>query len=144
MITLLRVLVWALGSLIVLFGVVWVLVYYSLCAEARDLGQWPQNATTEWFKSLNRPDMPDGYSCCGEADAYWCDDIHVKDGHTFCTITDDRDDGPLQRPHVPVGTEIEIPDQKLKWDRGNPTGHSVLFYAVGPRAVLCFVQGNGM
>ena len=111
---------------------------------ARDLGQWPDNATTEWFKGLQRPDMPPGYSCCGEADAYWCDDVHVKDGHTFCTITDDRDDGPLKRPHVPVGTVIEIPDEKLKWDKGNPTGHAILFYMATPRLVLCFVQGGGV
>jgi hypothetical protein len=26
-----------------------------------------------------------------------------------------------KRPHVPVGTEICIPPNKLKWDEGNPT-----------------------
>jgi hypothetical protein len=34
------------------------------------------------------------WSCCGEADAYWADEIHVRDGKTFATITDDRPDEP--------------------------------------------------
>lgn len=95
-----------------------------------------------WYKSLMQPDNPH-VSCCGKADAYWCDDIHVKDGKTFCAITDDRADAPLGRPHVPVGTVVEIPDRKLKWDRGNPTGHAVVFLSVGG-AVYCFVQGGGV
>ncbi len=92
------------------------------------------------------PDAPN-VSCCGEADAYWADEIHVKDGKTFATITDDRDDAPLMRPHIDVGTVIEIPNHKLKWDRGNPTGHSVLFVRTGhdgDQYVYCFVQGTGI
>lgn len=27
----------------------------------------------------------------------------------------------LKRPHVDIGTEIAIPNNKLKWDRDNPT-----------------------
>lgn len=54
-----------------------------------------------------QPDNPSA-SCCGEADAYWCDTINVRDGKTFGTITDARPDAPLGRPHVPVGTEVEI------------------------------------
>jgi hypothetical protein len=94
-----------------------------------------------WYSSLMQPDNPN-VSCCGIADAYWCDEIHVKDGKTFCTITDDRDDAPLGRPHVPMGTVIEIPNHKLKWDRGNPTGHHVVFLSSGG-LVFCFVQSSG-
>ena len=94
----------------------------------------------EWYAGLMQPDAPT-VSCCGEADAYWCDTIHVKDGKTFCTITDDR--VVLHRPHVPVGTVIEIPDNKLKWDRGNPTGHAVVFLSTSNH-VYCFVQGTGI
>src|ERR1700761_7774627 len=64
-------------------------------ARARDLGQW-QNADPaikEWYESLMQPDVPNA-SCCGEADAYWCDDVHVRDDKTFCKITDDRPDEP--------------------------------------------------
>jgi hypothetical protein len=112
-------------------------------AISRDLGQWENSdpAIHEWYRTLTRPDFPQGI-CCTEADAYWADEVHVRGGKTYATITDDRDDGPLRRPHIPNGTEFEIPDVKLKWDRGNPTGHSVLF--VSTRGdVWCFVQGGG-
>ncbi len=97
----------------------------------------------EWYKTLMQPDVP-MMPCCGEADAYWADDIHVRDGKTYATITDDRPDAPLHyRPHIDVGTEVEIPDSKLKWDRGNPTGHSVVFLS-RQHYVYCFVQGSGI
>jgi hypothetical protein len=53
---------------------------------------------------------------------------HVRDGKTWAIITDDRDDAPRSRPHVDIGTEIEIPNNKLKWDKSNPTGarHRIL------------------
>ena len=59
-----------------------------------------------------QPDVPNA-SCCGEADAYWADEVHVKDGKTYAVITDDRPDEPRGRPHVDIGTEIEIPNNKL-------------------------------
>jgi hypothetical protein len=117
--------------------------------HARDLGQWNDvNSDPEirqWFKTLMRPDFPDS-PCCGEADGYWCDTIHVKDGKTFCTITDDRPDEPRKRPHIAVGTVIEIPPEKLKWDRSNPTGHAIVFLGGGAygRWVYCFVQNGGV
>ena len=120
------------------------LLLLSLPAPARDLGQWENSdpAVGAWFRTLMRPDMPMS-SCCGEADGYWADETHVRDGKVFATITDDRDDGPLKRPHVPVGTEIEVPPSKMKWDRGNPTGHSIIFLSSGGQFVFCFVQGSG-
>lgn len=93
-----------------------------------------------WYAGLMQPDNPT-VPCCGTADAYWCDDIHVKDGKVFCQITDDRDDATLGRPHVAMGTEIEIPTHKYKWDKSNPTGHTVVFLS-SSRAVYCFVQGS--
>lgn len=120
----------------------------SLLVPVHDDGQWGNQdpAVREWYKSLMQPDV--NASCCGEADAYWCDEIHVSNGHTTCTITDDRPDEPLQRPHVAIGTVIEIPDVKLKWDRGNPTGHAIVFMSRGgmgfKRYVFCFVQGSGI
>lgn len=115
---------------------------------ARDLGQWEGHdaATREWFKHLMRPDFPD-QPCCGEADGYWCEDIHIRDGKTYCSITDDRPDEPLLRPHIDVGTVIEIPNEKLKWSDGNPTGHSIVFLGGGSgyaKYVFCFVQGSGI
>jgi hypothetical protein len=61
-----------------------------------------------------------------------------EDGKTYCTITDDRDEAPLKRLHVEVGTEIEIPNHKLTWRDGNPSGHSVVFLSRGGH-VFCFV-----
>jgi len=34
---------------------------------------------------------------------------------------------PCGPPHVEIGTEIEIPNNKLKWDKPNPTGHGDQF-----------------
>jgi hypothetical protein len=67
----------------------------------------------------------------------------VRNGKTYATITDDRPDEPRHRPHIDVGTEIEIPNYKLKWDKSNPTGHGVVFLS---RAgyVFCYVQPGGV
>ena len=93
----------------------------------------------EWYRTLMMPDAP--YApCCGKADAYWCDGLNVIEGKTYCTITDDRI-VPGRTP-VPMGTQIEIPDIKLKWDRGNPTGHAVVFLSSNG-SVYCFVQSSG-
>jgi hypothetical protein len=129
------------GSMIALLML---LSFYFGVAQARDLGQW-QNSdpdTRAWYQGLMQPDVPEA-SCCGEADAYWADDVHVRGGKTFATITDDRDDAPRGRPHLDIGTEIEIPDNKLKWDKSNPTGHGVVFLS---RAgyVFCYVQPGGV
>jgi hypothetical protein len=110
---------------------------------ARDLGQWGGSdpAIKKWYEGLMQPDVPTS-SCCGEADAYWADEIHVRDGKTYAVVTDDRPDGPLGRPHIDVGTEVEVPPNKLKWDKGNPVGHNIVFLS-RQMYVFCFVQGGG-
>jgi hypothetical protein len=112
--------------------------------NARDVGQWDaiNPEIRGWYQALTQPDVPNA-SCCGEADAYWADEIHVRDGKTFVTITDDRPDEPRGRPHVEIGTEIEIPDNKLKWDKSNPTGHGIVFLSRN-RYVFCYVQPGGV
>ena len=119
-------------------------VVHLSALTARDLGQWQNSDATirEWYQTLMQPDLPT-ISCCGEADAYWADEIHVRGGRTFAVITDDRNDAPRGRPHVDVGTEIEIPPNKLKWDRSNPTGHGVVFLS-RQGYVFCFVQPGGV
>lgn len=99
-------------------------------------------AIQQWYQALMQPDNP-ASSCCGEADAYWADEIHVRDGKAYATITDDRDDGPLGRPHVENGTVVEIPNHKLKWDKSNPTGHGVVFLS-RQGFVFCYVQPGGV
>ncbi len=123
--------------------ILYMLLILNSTAFARDLGQWKSNdpITTEWYKNLMQPDAP-STSCCGEAYAYYCDDYFTRDGKNFCKITDDRDDEPRMRPHIDIGTEIEIPSNKLKWDKGNPTGHGIIFLSLG-RHVYCYVQDSG-
>ena len=115
-------------------------------SHARDNGQWDSNPELKkWYSELMQPDNPTA-SCCGEADAYFCDSIHVRDGVTYCNIDDDR--VVKNRTPRPVGMEIEIPDRKLmdgRKTRGNPTGHSVVFLSSGTVPVVyCFVQGSGI
>jgi hypothetical protein len=112
-------------------------------AYARDVGQWENSdpAVVEWYQSLMQPDNPQA-PCCGEADAYFADEVHVRDGRTYAVITDDRPDEPRKRPHIDIGTEFEVPDSKLKWDKSNPTGHGVIFVSRWG-SVYCFVQGGG-
>lgn len=89
-----------------------------------------------------QPDNP-LVPCCGESDAYWADKVEVIDGKTYVTITDDRDDLELRRPHVEPGTKIEVPPNKLTWKKGNPTGHVIIF--LGPDLqVYCLVLNGGV
>jgi hypothetical protein len=118
--------------------------YLTTGVDARDLGQWENAdpAIRQWYQSLMQPDAPHA-SCCGEADAYWADEIHVRNGKTYVRITDDRPDEPLGRAHIANGTEVEIPNHKLKWDRSNPTGHGILFLSRNGH-VFCYVQPGGV
>ncbi len=127
----------------------WIVVIslFALMTAQRSRAHDEDRSHDDWYHSLKQPDAP-SVSCCGLADAYWCDQINVKDGQTYCTITDDREDAPLNRPHVDVGTQIFIPDHKLKWEQdgkpiGNPVGHSVVFLSYSQQ-VFCFVQAGGV
>ena len=122
---------------------------FATATSARDVGQWDNTdpQLREWYQSLMQPDNP-AQSCCGEAEAYWCDDPHTKRDdknrvHNYCTITDDRPDEPRRRLHIDIGTEIEIPDHKVKKDQGNPTGHGVVFLNRG-WFVYCYVMPGGV
>jgi hypothetical protein len=117
--------------------------YLNTGVNARDLGQWEavDPEIRQWYQALMQPDVPTA-SCCGEADAYWADELHVRDGKTYAIITDDRPDAPRGRPHLDIGTEIEIPNNKLKWDKSNPTGHGVVFLSRN-LYVFCYVQPGG-
>jgi hypothetical protein len=120
------------------------ILFMLLPAFARDNGQWENSDPVIglWFRSLRQPDNPQ-MSCCGEADAYWADGVEIKDGQVIAIITDTRPDEPLGRSHVPVGTRIVVPPKKMKWDRGNPTGHIVIFLNYG-LDVYCYVTGTGV
>lgn len=114
-------------------------------SKARDLGQWEgaNHLIKQWYENLMRPDVP-GSSCCGEADAYWADsfDVDRASGQYIAIITDERDDAPLKRPHVPPGTRITVPNEKIKWNEGNPTGRGVIF--MNGSYVYCYVPPGGV
>ncbi|HEY0328841.1 MAG TPA: hypothetical protein VGC77_07035 [Rhodopseudomonas sp.] len=113
-------------------------------AAARDLGQWEGSdpELRAWYRSLMQPDFPT-VSCCGEADAYWADSYEIRDGQYVAIITDPRPDAPLRRPHLEIGTKIVVPNHKLKWDSGNPTGHGIIFLG-GPGYVFCYLPPGGV
>ncbi|HEY6018807.1 MAG TPA: hypothetical protein VIY48_02640, partial [Candidatus Paceibacterota bacterium] len=128
----------------VVVGALVVCLFTVVLASARDLGQWENTdpVVRAWYATVKR--SSDGFPCCGEADAYWCDSITVEGDKTFCAITDDRDDGPLMRPHIPIGTKFEITPDKYAYRHGNPTGHSILFVGIKYNTIYCFVQQGGV
>lgn len=121
-----------------------ILLLLTTTVFARDAGQWSNSDPylSEWYKTLKQPDNK-WMSCCGEADSYWADQTETgPNGELYAIITDDRDDEPLRRHHVPIGTKILIPPHKIKWDQGNPTGHIVIFLS-SVDEVFCYVQNGG-
>jgi hypothetical protein len=106
-------------------------------AVARDNGQWAHNPPNirQWFQQLMQPDDPKK-SCCGEADAYEADNFEVDGDHYIAIITDGKGD-------IPNGTRIAVPNHKMKWDEGNPTGHGIIF--IGPaREIYCYITPGGV
>jgi hypothetical protein len=113
------------------------LLLLTSTALARGNGHWsgqPANIR-QWFQSLMQPDNP-YRSCCGEADAFEADTFDQEDGHWVAVITDGK--GVLAN-----GTRFIIPDGKLKFDKGNPTGHGIVF--IGDQGqVYCYVAPGGI
>ena len=122
---------------VLVFATAALLAALDVTVHARDNGQWgdqPANIR-QWFQSLMQPDNP-VMSCCGEADAFEADTFEVDGDRYVAIITDGK--GVL-----PLGTRIPVPNQKMKWDAGNPTGHGIIF--IGPRRqVYCYVTPGGL
>ena len=99
--------------------------------------QWldaPPNVR-EWFQSLTQPDDP-SMSCCGEADAFEADTFEVEGDHYIAIITDGKG-------VIPNGTRIAVPNEKMKWDAGNPTGHGIVFIGTNGQ-LYCYVAPGGV
>ena len=113
------------------------LLLLSSTALARDNGQWGDSpiAVRQWFQSLMQPDNP-YMSCCGEADAFEADNFEVEDDHYVAIITDGRG-------VIANGTRIPVPNRKMKWDKGNPTGHGIIFIST-TGDVYCYVTPGGV
>lgn len=106
-------------------------------ALARDNGQWgnqPANIR-DWFQHLMQPDNPI-MSCCGEADAFEADNFEVDGDHYIAIITDGKG-------KLPNGTRLPVPNAKMKWNAGNPTGHGILFIGPGQK-IYCYVTPSGV
>jgi hypothetical protein len=137
---------WMLGAL--LFWLLLICAIYVIAApyaRAHDSGQWETSdpAIRAWYHTLMQPDNK-MVPCCGEADAYYADQVETgPNGELVAVITDTRDDKPLGRPHVPVGTKIIVPRNKIKFDAGNPVGRNIIFLSA-ERKVYCFVDAGGV
>lgn len=112
-------------------------------AWARPGPQWdgvPENIRA-WFQSLMQPDNP-AQSCCGEADAFEADQFEVEGDHYVAIITDGRN-------LIAPGTRIPVPNKKVQWTKGNPTGHGIIFLsgsiaaAGDTNAVIQYGQAQG-
>lgn len=134
------------GLIVLLAALAVVVAFCVVRAPARDLGQWENAdpAIRQWYRNLTQPDHPNA-PCCAEADAYYADIAETDaKGNLIAVITDDRPDAPLGRPHIDVGTRVAIPNNKIKFDQGNPTGHVVLFLRAFDLFVYCYVQNGGV
>jgi hypothetical protein len=117
--------------------VITTLALASLPALARDNGQWEHQpaAIRQWFQTLMQPDHP-RISCCGESDAYEADSFEVEGDHYVAVITDGKG-------VIALGTRIPVPNHKMKWDAGNPTGHGIIFIGTQGQ-VFCYVTPGGI
>jgi hypothetical protein len=108
-----------------------------LPAAARENGQWADSPSNirQWFQSLMQPDNP-AVSCCGEADAFEADTFEVEGDHYVAVITDGKG-------VIPNGTRFPVPNEKLKWDAGNPTGHGIIFIGTTGQ-IYCYVAPGGV
>lgn len=113
------------------------LVTFTLPAAARDNGEWETQPAhlRQWFRALMQPDKPT-MSCCGEADAFEADSFEIQGDQYVAIITNGKG-------IFPEGTRIPVPNNKMKWDEGNPTGHGIIFLGTAGQ-VYCYVTPGGV
>jgi len=120
-----------------LVAVLLLLLFAVSPAGARDNGQWADHPAhlRQWFQNLMQPDNP-VMSCCGEADAFEADSFEVRDDQYVAIITNGKG-------MITEGTKIPVPNSKMKWDEGNPTGHGIIFIGNSGQ-VYCYVAPGGV
>ena len=69
-------------------------------------------------------------------DAFEADSFEVRGDEYVAIITNGKG-------VIPNGTRILVPNQKLKWDEGNPTGHGIIFIGSNGQ-VFCYVTPGGV
>jgi hypothetical protein len=128
-----------------------VLVIFIGRASARDYGYNNPPEIRHWFKSLERPDMPGtrgNRSCCDVSDCHRTE-FTLKDGHYRARL------GRLISGSSPPAWEltewVDIPDDRVIKDKGNPVGEAVICHGeatingdptVRVPHIYCFVPGN--
>lgn len=126
---------------IAFWALVGTLFFVTGCQISRAQDYDPE--LSKWYRTLMQPDQP-SISCCGEADAYHADSFEQRGDQYIAIITDERPDEPFRRKHIPPGTKFIVPNFKLKYDQGNPTGHGVIFVRANDAAVLCYIPPGGV
>lgn len=117
-------------------------------ARPADVPEYDGADLSEYFRTLMQPDHPTT-SCCGEADAYYADEVDTIVGpegekYLVAIVTDTRPDEPRKRLHVPVGTSFIIPPSKIrKKPVPNPTDHTLLFLSQSG-TVYCYEPVGGI
>lgn len=111
--------------------VIFALAMLTLPAAARDNEEGKRaDYTRQWFQQLMQPDNP-LVASCGEAVAFEADHFQESGDQYVAVITDGKG-------IVPDGTRVHVPNDKIIWDKGNPTGHGIVFIGSGGQ-VHCYV-----
>jgi hypothetical protein len=127
------------------------LVISAASALGRDYGYRNPPEISQWFKSLERPDMPGprgNRSCCDVSDCHRTE-FSLKDGHYRARL------GRLRSNSAPPAWEltewVDVPDDRVIKDRGNPVGEAVICHGESTTDsdnlfhiphIYCFVPGN--
>ena len=68
--------------------------------------------------------------------AFEADNYEVQEDHYVAIITDGKG-------VFATGTRIPVPNGKMKWDEGNPTGHGIIFIGTQGQ-VFCYIAPGGV
>jgi hypothetical protein len=120
-------------------------------ALARDRGYNNPPDIQQWFKSLERPDLPGSRgnrSCCDVSDCHRTE-FTLKNGHYRARLG--RIIGDTRPPVWELTEWVDIPDERVIKDKGNPVGDAVICHGettsdadhthIIPH-IYCFVPGN--
>ena len=97
-----------------------------------------------WVRDLKVPgtiESGNPQSCCGEADRYEADNFEREGDQYVAVITDGHG-------VVPDGTRIIVPNDRVNWRDGNPTGRGQIFLSMkhddGTYFVYCYAPPAGL
>ena len=127
------------------------LLIFAGCALARNYGYHNPPEISEWFRGLQRPDLPGprgNRSCCDISDCHRTE-FTLKDGHYRARL------GRLVQdpagPQWELTEWVDVPDEKVIKDKGNPVGEAIICHGETTSDaenldhiphIYCFVPGN--